>query len=259
MSPLTSRGHQGWKLDTYIVPAGSLAGTSVMLVGPEHRHAFAAARSRVGDTVRLIDGEGVEALARVDTADRSGASLTVLETATHRRADGVSLTVVQALPKGRGFDDVVRRCAELGVAAVVPVETERTVARPSGSSARDRLERWRAVAVSAAKQSRGVFLTEVLPLTTLEAASDLMPGSDASFVAWEEGGVPLSSALRDAAGAGRLLAVVGPEGGLTEREVGALTDRGAVTVDLGRRILKADWAAAAMAAMISSALGGLLP
>jgi 16S rRNA (uracil1498-N3)-methyltransferase len=248
-----------WKLDTYIVPAGSLAGASVRLDGPEHRHAFSAARARVGDTVRLIDGEGVEALARVDSAVRSGASLAILETVAHRREDGTSLTVVQGLPKGRGFDEVVRRCAELGVATVVPVETERTVSRPKESAGRERLDRWRAVSVAAAKQSRAVFLTEVSPVTTLDDAAGLIAGCDAAFVAWEEGGTPLADALREAGSPRRLLAVVGPEGGLTASEVDALRQRGAVTVALGARILKADWAAAAMAAMISSALGGLLP
>ncbi len=248
-----------WKLDTYIVPAGSLAGASVSLEGAEHRHAFSAARVRVGDTVRLIDGEGAEALARVASVERSGASLDVLETATHRREDGTSLTIVQGIPKGRGFEEVVRRCAELGVATVVPVETERTVSRPRTDAGRDRLERWRAISAAAAKQSRGVFLTEVLPVTTLDEAAGLAAECDAAFVAWEEGGTPLVEALSEAGSTRSLLVVVGPEGGLTGVEVDALRARGVLPVDLGRRILKADWAAAAVAAVVSNSLGGLLP
>ena len=57
----------------------------------------------------------------------------------------------------------------------------------------------------------------------------------------------------------RVLLVVGPEGGLSESEVRFLTDAGCRSVGLGRRVLKADWAAAAAAAMISHELGGLLP
>jgi len=248
-----------WRLDTFLVPPGALEARAVTLEGSEHRHALGAARVAPGDEVRLIDGEGAEALALVESSTRTGATLSLLEKRTHRRDDGARLTIAQAVPKGRGMDEVVRRCAELGVEAVLPLSTSRTIVRLRDTSVPARLERWRSVARAATKQSRGVFVTSVLePMSP----SDLEPRvreADLALVAWEEErDLSLKDALRRGP-ARRLLAVVGPEGGLSVEEVSSLRGWGALPVSLGRRVLRSDWAAASLATVVSHELGGLLP
>lgn len=248
-----------WRLDTFLAPPGTLRDRAVSLEGPERHHAFDVARVRTGDVVRLIDGEGTEALARVDAVGRARAALTILDARVHSREDGVALTIVQALPRSRAMDEVVRRCAELGVAEVVPVTSDRA---PAGGRRPDaeRLERWRAVALSAAKQSRGVFVTRVAPVVPLAATLGRVGEADLALVAWEEETeATLSDVLSVAPRPRRMVAVVGPEGGLGPREVEALTGAGATAVGLGRRILRADWAAAALASVVASRFGGLLP
>ena len=254
------RDASAWRLDTFLVPSGSLGGGAVVLEGSERHHAFDVARTREGAVVRLIDGEGAEALARVDDVGRARASLTILESRSHSREDGVALTIVQALPKSRGMDEVVRRCAELGVAQVIPVTTERTLTRGSARPQRDPLTRWRSIALAATKQSRGVFLTDVAPVAPLADIVDRVAGAERAVVAWEgETGTTLSDALSGPPSPRRVLAVIGPEGGLTSGEVDTLASAGARPVGLGRRILRADWAAAALSAIVASELGGLLP
>lgn len=248
-----------WRLDTFLVAPGTLGDRAVSLEGAEHHHAFDVARVRTGDVVRLIDGEGAEALARVDAVGRSRASLTILDARVHSRDEGVALTIVQALPRPRAMDEVVRRCAELGVAEVIPVTSERAQTADRRPDA-DRLERWRAIALSATKQSRGVFVMGVAPPATLAGVRGRMRDVDHAVVAWEgETVVTLHEALSGVSRPGRMLAVVGPEGGLTAREVGELTRAGAAAVGLGARILRADWAAAALSSIVSSTFGGLLP
>jgi 16S rRNA (uracil1498-N3)-methyltransferase len=249
-------------MDTFLVSPGALAESAVTLEGPEGHHAADVVRVREGDLVRLIDGEGGEAVARVESIGRSEATLSVEETRTHERGSGVHLTVVQALLKGRGFDEVVRRCSELGVAAVVPASTARSIGRIPAGGEEARVSRWRSIALAAVKQSRGVFLPRIDRVRDLGSVVGLTGDHDLSLVAWEEEG---GTALRDALAGGqegalgRILLVVGPEGGLESAEVGGLTAAGARAVGLGRRVLRADWAAAAAAAMISSEVGGLLP
>ncbi|MFH1502012.1 MAG: RsmE family RNA methyltransferase [Candidatus Eisenbacteria bacterium] len=258
--PAHSLDEGAWRLDTFVAPKGSLNGPTVEIEGAEHRHAFRSSRVRAGDEVRLIDGLGAEALARVESLSRDGATLSILEGRSHARDEGVSLTVVQAIPKGRGMDEVVRRCAELGVDTIVPVVTERCVSRPGGESARDRVERWRAVALAGVKQSRGVFLTNVEPPATLVDIGERVERSDRSVVAWEEeSGVSLASVLVRPPAPRALLAVVGPEGGFSADEIVGLRALGVEPVGLGRRVLRSDWAAAALAAVASQMLGGLLP
>ena len=248
-----------WRMDTFRVPPGSLVGRASVVDGPEGHHAVDVVRVRPGDLVRLIDGEGVEAVARVDVAAHSEAALSIIETRSHRRQSGVELTVVQALLKGRAFDEVVRRCSELGVAEIVPVLTARTIGRIRSDAKESRLERWEAVALAAVKQSRGVFVPRIRDVRALAAVHDLVRGYDRALVAWEEEAqVGLKDALSGPTPR-RVLLVVGPEGGLAADEVEGLVAAGVTPACAGRRVLRADWAAAAVAAMISHEVGGLLP
>jgi 16S rRNA (uracil1498-N3)-methyltransferase len=248
-------------MDTFLVPPGALSESAVTLDGPEGHHAVDVVRVREGDLVRLIDGEGGEAVARVESVGRSEATLSVEETRSHERASGLHLTVVQALLKGRAFDEVVRRCAELGVASIVPASTARSIGKVPAGGEDARLARWTSIALAAVKQSRGVFLPRVGRVRDLDSVADLVGEHDLALVAWEEDGTALRETLADAPEAAlrRILLVVGPEGGLEAAEVEALRAAGARPVGLGRRVLRADWAAAAAAAMISSEVGGLLP
>ena len=248
-----------WRMDTFRVDPGSLDGPSVVIDGTEGHHAVDVVRVRRGDVVRLIDGEGLEALATVESTGSSEASVSIVEARSHEGAAGVHLTIVQGLLKGRSFDEVVRRCSELGVAGIVPARTARAVGRLKPEAEADRLARWDAVALAAVKQSRGVFLPRIGPVCDLDRVAELSGNHDLALVALEEeAGMGLKGALGGAS-PGRVVLVVGPEGGLEASEVDLLRTGGFLPVGVGRRVLRADWAAAAVASMISHELGGLLP
>lgn len=249
-----------WRLDTFLVPEGAISEASVELDGPEGHHAVNVVRVRAGDRVRLIDGLGSEALGVVAAVARSTATIDVAESREHSREDGFRLTVAQGLLKGRAFEEVVRRCSETGVESIVPLETERTIVHVPDDATGPKLARWRAVAVAAVKQSRGVFLPTIGSVTALERLELRAGTGELSLVAWEEEGeTDLLGALKAVTEPSAGTLVVGPEGGLSADEVGLLRSRGALTVSAGRRILRADWAAAALAAVVSSQYGGLLP
>lgn len=247
-----------WRLDTFRLPPGCLSGSEVVMDGPEGHHAVHVLRVRPGTLVRAIDGEGVEAIGRVARVASGSADIEIIESRSHARSEGASLTIAQGLLKDRGFDEVVRRCTELGVAEIVPLLTARVQVRPHAAG--PRAERWRAVASAALKQSRGVFAPRILAPLTMDGLIERLPTEGRTYAAWEE---ERSLSLRDALradGAPRLIVgVVGPEGGLDPAEVRALERAGARPVSLGRRILRADWAAAALAAALAHETGGLLP
>jgi 16S rRNA (uracil1498-N3)-methyltransferase len=248
-----------WKLATFRVAPGSIDGDSLVLREAEGHHAADVVRLRAGDAARLIDGVGAEAVAVVERVARSAVHVRVVERRTHDRASATELTVFQSLLKGRSFDEVVRRCAELGVAKIVPMSTERSIGRLPDADVDRRLSRWRGIALAAVKQARGVFLPEIARPVEIEEAAELIVGSDLAIIAWEEEvEIGLSRAL-EAHRRGSLALLVGPEGGFAAAEVDSLVVAGGRPVSVGRRVLRADWAAAAIAAMISFEVGGLLP
>ena len=195
-------------------------------------------RLRDGDRIVLLTGDGTSATCRLDGGD------CVVE---ERRAAGGEprhrLTVAQALLKGDGLESVVRQGTEIGVAAFVPMLTERCVAR---DLAPRRLERLRAIAREAAEQSeRGLVPTIADPVQF----DDLL-GPGLTILA-ERGMRPGLAGLDPVPAT----IVIGPEGGFTSDELDRATEAGASLASLGPRILRSESVAAAAAAMILARTG----
>ena len=162
------------------------------------------------------------------------------------RADaGPSVVLVQGLAKGDKMETVIRHATELGVAAFVPLACERSVVRLDAKKAAAKADRWRAIAKSAAMQSGQPAVPDVREPAGLREACALL-------VCWEEapGASRLDVALDRALGGGRaaqgarVAVVVGPEGGLAEREVEALLacNPRSSLVSLGPSILRTETA-----------------
>lgn len=216
------------------------------ITGDDVHHLSRVLRLHKGDAVEICDGNGVdydgvllgvterEALCRVTNARPSPAE------------PRCRITLVQSLPKAGKMELIVQKCVELGAFAVQPVLTERCVPVP-GNDFEKKRARYQRVADEAAKQSRRGILPQVLPLTSLDALD--IAAFAAVFVAYEaERAVTLKRALRERGPLISAAAVIGPEGGFEPNEVTRLQSRGAISVSLGRTILRTETAGLAMLA-----------
>lgn len=160
-----------------------------------------------------------------------------------------------APPKGDRADLVVQKAAELGVARLLPFEAARSVVRLDAERGAARAVRWRRIAAEAARQCGRADVPAVDEPATLAAALAAAPPGFRTLLLYEGGGEPLA-ALLDPAAPGHL-AVVGPEGGFAPEEVEAALSRGARVATLGPRILRAETASLAVAALLQHRLGDL--
>ena len=170
------------------------------------------------------------------------------------------LVLVQALAKGGRDELAVETATELGVDAVLPWQAERSVVRWSGERGERSRERWVATVAAAAKQSRRAVLPVVEPARDTPAlaarVADVVAAGGAVLVLHEQAGARLGPAVLPQAGAGaEVLVVVGPEGGITDGEVAALREAGAVAVRLGPEVLRSSSAGPAALAVLSDRLG----
>jgi len=230
-------------------PGIDLGAERVLLTGPEGRHAAVVRRLRAGEQVDLVDGRGTRARCAVLDVGRAEVTLRVLER-TREQAPALRLVLVQALAKGERGELAVELATEVGVDEVVPWRAERCVTRWEGDRGTRALERWRATVREAAKQSRRAWLPEVAaPVGTAQVAARLS-GAAAGLVLHEQAdrslaGVPLPET-------GEVVLVVGPEGGIGERELAAL---GGTCVRLGPTVLRTSTAGAVAAAVVSARAG----
>jgi 16S rRNA (uracil1498-N3)-methyltransferase len=232
----------------------------VTLTEAEARHAVTVMRLRPGERADLTDGAGHRAECVVIATRPGELDLEIVD--RHREPrPRPRLAVVQALPKGDRGELAVEMMTEAGVDEILPWAAARCVTRWRADRAEKGLRRWRNAARAAVKQSRGAWLPEVTgPVTTAQVA-DRVAGAALAVVLHGAAETALSSLEPPVAGAGHdghpaeIIVVVGPEGGLTDAEVAALAEAGAVPVRLGPTILRTSTAGLAAASIVFSRCG----
>ena len=235
----------------FYVDALPEVGGFVVVDGDEGFHAATVRRLRVGERIVLGDGAGELADCEVAETGKRELTATVLARRTANRPRP-AVTVVQAIPKAERSELAIELATEAGADAFVAWQAARCVARWDGPKADKGLRRWRAVARSAARQSRRAFIPGVDGVITTRELLDGVPRA-LVLALHESATAPLTDL--DVAAAASITLVVGPEGGLTDAEVEALTAAGAHAVRLGPTVLRTSTAAA----VALGALGVLTP
>lgn len=217
------------------------------LEGDEHHHLCRVLRVRPGTRISLFDEDGRRYRAVVERPEKDRTVLQIEGAEDGVRA-GTRIALAQSLLKARAMEDVIRRATELGAAALIPVRARRSVARIEGEAGK-KVERWRRIALEAAKQCKISYPPDILPISTpAQLAKERQ--DELKLLLSENGGRPLGDfLLRD--GPKAVLLAVGPEGGWEPEEESLFLGRGFEAVSLGRYVLRAETAALAGLALIS--------
>jgi 16S rRNA (uracil1498-N3)-methyltransferase len=238
----------------FLVLPGELTapGQTVVLSGPEGRHAAAVRRLRAGERADLSDGTGTLASGVVASVGQDSVAVTV-RSVLAVPAPSPRITVVQALAKGDRGELAVEMMTEVGVDAVVAWAADRSVVRWEGSRGERSLLKWASVAREAAKQSRRAWIPTVSGPASLPGVTRAVSAAACAVVLEAGAPVPLSRLALPVDG--EIVLVVGPEGGISPRERSALAVAGAIEARLGPTVLRTSTAGAAAAAVLLSRSG----
>lgn len=235
-------------------------GRHFVLEGAEARHAVAVKRLAPGESVDIADGAGKRLTGTVVAASPS--ELTVECSAlTVEEKPAIRLVLVQALAKGDRDELAVETATELGIDAVIPWQSERSIVRWKGERAAKAHAKWQSVATAAAKQARRAWIPEVRAAVETPGLAAAAGAADLAIILHEDAVRPLRSVLENwkAAANGsetrEILLIVGPEGGISPREVTRLCSAGAVTALLGHHVLRSSTAGPAAVVLASDVLG----
>jgi 16S rRNA (uracil1498-N3)-methyltransferase len=236
----------------FFADPAALAADSVVLDGPEGRHAATVRRLGIGERVDLTDGAGLVADCVVTAARPGALELAVRARRREPRPDPV-LAVAQALPKGEHGPLAVDLMTEGGVDVIVPWAAQRCVTRWQGDRGGRALARWRAAAREAAKQARRAWLPEVTDLAgTGELAARV---ASASLAVLLDPAAPALLSELELPGTGSIVLIVGPEGGVSPAEAADLAGAGAVAARLGPAVLRTSSAGLVAATIVASRCG----
>lgn len=247
----------------FFTPAGTLdgivPGAGFVLEGPEARHAVAVKRLAQGEPVDIVDGAGRRLTGRVAASGPSTLEVECVSVSDEGRP-AVRLVLVQALAKGDRDELAIETATELGIDAVVPWQSERSIVRWKGDRAAKAHAKWQSVVAAAAKQARRAWVPEVRPAVDTAALAAAAEAADLAVILHEDAVRPLRSVLeswpgRNSGDVREVLLIVGPEGGISPREVTRLCDKGAVTALLGTHVLRSSTAGPAAVVLASDVLG----
>lgn len=228
---------------------------TIRVEGEDVNHIRSVLRMRSGEKLLLCTGlqdDPCDYLCRIDSLTESEVIAAIEEKRPSQQELPSELYLFQGLPKGDKLESIIQKCVELGAAEVIPTVMSRCVVKLDDRKAAKKAERWNAIALSAAKQSkRGIIPRVDKPLSwrsALEAASKLdrvlVPYEDAKGVAHTK---DVIASLKEGESVGIF---IGPEGGFSEKEIDDLKSMGAEIITLGHRILRTETAGPAVMALL---------
>ena len=218
--------------------------------GDEAYHGTTVLRLRKSDEVRIFTEQGSEFLCRVIGASKGQLRAEIIEKLGDVVESPLDLHLIQAMPKAAKLEQIIVHGTELGMTALHPVLSERSV------KTGEKRDRWRKLALEAAKQSGRRHIPHIHPTVNLTELNFAQFDEFLKLVAAEP---PLGGSLRHIvegkAALDRAVVVIGPEGGFAQEELDFFTEQGFEPFTLGPRILRTQTASLAVFAVLQYLLG----
>ncbi|MBZ0220296.1 MAG: 16S rRNA (uracil(1498)-N(3))-methyltransferase [Candidatus Methylomirabilis sp.] len=224
---------------------------------PENTGRLLSWQPRPGEAFTLIDGRGELVRGRLLSLSGGVAELIVFEE-IGAVEPGPAVLLLQALPERERLETIIQKTTELGVTAILPFKSERSISIEELDSRQKRSHNWQKVAIKAAKQSRRWDIPNVLPYAAFREALHETAATELKVMLWESPGLKgLKDFLREnEKPIGSVSLLVGPEGGFTEEEAAAAREEGFAQASLGSRVLRTETAAIFGVGLLRYELGG---
>lgn len=239
----------------FIVASAGIENGLAVIEEEELQHLTRVLRLGVGDPVTVFDGCGSEGQGKIESLDKNKALVRLISCNIFNRESPLEIWLVQGIAKGEKMDYIIQKATELGVRGIIPLDTERTVVKLDKKKAAEKQMRWQKIAQEAAKQCGRTYIPSILSSCSIADFLHLIPSERLLLVPWEKGGSSLKAVYpandRDIMKNKPVYIVIGPEGGLDEKEVMQLGENGGIPITLGPRILRTETAGlAAISAMM---------
>lgn len=234
-------------LQRYFVDREYWLDEQVVIKGDDYHHIVNVMRMKVGDEVICNHPDKEAYLCSIDRIDQQAIYLNKINHMTNQVELPVDITLIQGLPKGDKLEWIVQKSTELGVKKIIPLNTARSVVKWDAKKQAKKIERLKKIAKEASEQSHRTDQPIIESLMTIKQLSAQIEEFDHLFVAYEETTRQIKTDklytyLEDIKPGQSVAIVIGPEGGLTEKEIAQLYAAQFKAVRLGPRILRTETA-----------------
>lgn len=232
-------------MSKFFVQRSQILENTIILEGGDVNHIRNVLRMRVGESIEICDGQGMDYDCIVSEYRDQEAILDIVNRYPTDVELSIRLVLYQGLPKKDKMELIIQKAVELGAAEIVPVACSRSIVKlEDGKKEEKKRERWQMIAEGAAKQSGRGFVPVVAPAMGYKEAMKRASSEGRILFPYENanGMIATKKALIEAAKEGTTSIFIGPEGGFAPEEVELAKNSGGQVISLGRRILRTETA-----------------
>ena len=245
----------------FFVEIGADTGGTIVISGEDAKHISLSLRARTGEEITLCDGAGRDYECVIKNITKAEVEAEVLDIKPCNAEPDVDVTLYQAMVKSDKFDFIVQKCTELGVKRIVPVLSQRCISKPDGDAFCKKLSRWNKIAKEAAMQSGRGVIPEVLEAVSFEDMLCDLKQNDLGFVCYEaQPRVSLKTLFEEKSKQKKIKNIaffVGPEGGISDKEINSALENGVPSAGLGNRILRTETAPLCVVSLLMMLSGNM--
>lgn len=240
------------ELKRFFVDKSNLIGDTITLTDVEHNHLSNVLRLKTGTSCLVVMGDGYDYECEIVDITKKNSTLKVISKVKNIYDPQVSVTFYQGILKGDNMPLVVQKLNELGISRLVPITSKYTVALGS----KNLVSKLQSTANQSVKQCRRSTPIHIEDITTIDSIVNDFSSYDKVILCYErEGATTMQSVINGLNKPQNIAVIIGPEGGFDESEVENLVSHGAISITMGRRILRAETASIAMASAVMYSLG----
>mgnify|MGYP000921408215 FL=1 len=223
----------------FFVEEEQVNGENAYISGSDVNHIVNVLRMKIGEELLISVKGDWDYLCKIEEIENERVNLKLLESMEQRELP-IKLTLLQGIPKSDKLEMIIQKAIELGVSEIIPVKTNRVVVKIDEKKTQAKVNRWNAIAESAAKQSKRSIIPKVLKPQTIDNALEIVKDYGVKLLPYENAdGIKKTKDILNSLDSKNNIAVfIGPEGGFEEAEVKKSTDSGFEVITLGKRILR---------------------
>lgn len=213
------------------------------IIGEDVKHIKNVLRKQLGDNIEICDIDIQKAYKCIIEKIEENKIINTIINEIETEKNDIQVDIYQGLPKADKMELIIQKSVELGVNQIIPVEMKRCVVKLNEKDANKKIERWQKISESAAKQCGRNTIPKVQNICKIKDICDRINEYDVILVAYEnEKQNRLKEELIKLKNKSeiKIAIVIGPEGGLEEKDVQSLKDAGAKIITLGNRILRTE-------------------
>jgi 16S rRNA (uracil1498-N3)-methyltransferase len=241
----------------FYVPNPRIEQELLKVEGSEVRHIRRVLRLKVGDRLVIFDGSAKEYEGIIVEESPSSVVIRVEGIFSPPKESPLEITLAQSLLKGEKMEYLIQKATELGIKKIIPFFSSRSVPLLDKSKKLRRYHRWEKIAIEACKQCGRIAVPKVEPLQNYSEMLGMAPSEALRLILWEKEGQGLKEVLKESKGRTNIFFMVGPEGGMSDEEVGEAKTAGFIPITLGNRILRSETAGLCLLSVLQYEWGDL--